>query len=89
MSSTIVLYDKVKVHVVKTYWGVELQPYVFLTSALEEGEWSGSRLGRFDPRETVLRTHWIEGWVILTAGLDAQNSSFKGIDRFRFQCLIN
>jgi hypothetical protein len=34
-----------------------------LTSALDGGEWSASRLGRFTPRERAPGTHWIEGWV--------------------------
>jgi hypothetical protein len=35
------------------------------------GEWSASRPGRFIPGEKALRTHFIEGWVDLRAGLDA------------------
>jgi hypothetical protein len=34
-----------------------------LTSALDGGEWSASRPGRFTPRERAPGTHWIEGWV--------------------------
>jgi hypothetical protein len=34
-----------------------------LTSALEGGEWSASRPGRFTPRERDTGTHWIGGWV--------------------------
>jgi hypothetical protein len=34
-----------------------------LTSALEGGEWSASRPGRFTPRERSPVTHWIGGWV--------------------------
>jgi len=33
-----------------------------LTSALDGGEWSASRPGRFTPRERAADTHWI-GWV--------------------------
>jgi hypothetical protein len=36
-----------------------------LTSALDEAEWSASRLSRFTPG-----THWIEGWVGLRSGID-------------------
>jgi hypothetical protein len=43
----------------------------FLTSALDEGEWSASRPGRFTPRESAPCTHWIEGWVGPRVGLDA------------------
>jgi hypothetical protein len=34
-----------------------------LTSGLDGGEWSASRLGRFTPRERAPGTHWIGGWV--------------------------
>jgi len=35
----------------KTHWEVEVVLYAFLASALDEGEWSALRLGRFTPRE--------------------------------------
>jgi hypothetical protein len=41
-----------------------------LTLALEGGEWSASRPGRFTPRERAHGTHWIGGWVGLRAILD-------------------
>jgi hypothetical protein len=41
-----------------------------LTSALDGGEWSASRPGRFTPRERATGTHWIGGWVGSRAGLD-------------------
>jgi hypothetical protein len=43
----------------------------FLTSALDGGEWSASRPGRFTPGEIVPGTHWIGGWAGPGAGLDA------------------
>jgi hypothetical protein len=43
----------------------------FLISALDGGEWSASRPCRFIPGERALGTHWIGGWVGLSAGLDA------------------
>jgi hypothetical protein len=43
----------------KTYWGVEVQLHAFLTSALDEGEWSVSRPGRFTPRGRAPNTPWI------------------------------
>jgi hypothetical protein len=43
----------------------------FLTSALDEGEWSALRPGRFTPREIAPRIHWIGGWVGPRVGLDA------------------
>jgi hypothetical protein len=51
----------------KTYGGVDVYILIFLTSALVGGEWSASRPGRFTPREGALGTHWIRGWVDLTA----------------------
>jgi hypothetical protein len=42
-----------------------------LTSALDGGEWSASRPGRFTPRQRAPRTHWIGGWVGPRAVLDA------------------
>jgi hypothetical protein len=38
-------------HTTKAYWGVEVQLHAFLTSALDGGEWSASRPGRFTPVE--------------------------------------
>jgi hypothetical protein len=35
----------------------------FFTSALDGGEFSASRTGRFTPRERAPGTHWIGGWV--------------------------
>jgi hypothetical protein len=42
-----------------------------LTSALDGGEWSASRSGRFTLRERAPGTHWIGGWVGPRAVLDA------------------
>jgi hypothetical protein len=41
-----------------------------LTSALDGGEWSASRPGRFTARKTAPGTHWLGGWVGLRAVLD-------------------
>jgi hypothetical protein len=41
-----------------------------LTSALDGGEWTTSRRGRFTSREIAPGTHWIRGWVGSKAGLD-------------------
>jgi hypothetical protein len=40
-----------------------LEAEQFLTSALDEGEWSASRPGRFTPPERFLGTHWVGGWM--------------------------
>jgi hypothetical protein len=42
-----------------------------LISALDGGEWSASRPGRFTPSERAPGTHCIRGWVGPRAGLDA------------------
>jgi hypothetical protein len=42
-----------------------------LTSALDGGEWSASRLSRFNPGERDRGTHWIVSWMVPRAGLDA------------------
>jgi len=49
---------------------MEVYIHVFLTSSLDEGEWSASRSGRFTPGESVPDTHWTGGWVGPRAGLD-------------------
>jgi hypothetical protein len=54
----------------KTYRGVEIQLHA-LTSALDEGEWSAARAGRFTPEKKAPDTNWTGGWVDPTAGLDA------------------
>jgi hypothetical protein len=41
-----------------------------LTSALDAGEWSASRLDHFTPSKKVPCTHWTESWVCPRAGLD-------------------
>jgi hypothetical protein len=50
-------------HAMKTYWGVAIYLYAFLTSVLDEGEWSASCPGHLTPRVRVPGTHWIGGWV--------------------------
>jgi hypothetical protein len=55
----------------KAYWEWRYSPTHSLTSALDGGEWSASRPGRFTPRERAAGTHWIGGWVGPRTGLDA------------------
>jgi hypothetical protein len=45
--------------------------HAFLTSALDRGEWSVSRPGRFTPSERAPGTHWIRSWVDPGAGPNA------------------
>jgi hypothetical protein len=54
----------------KAYWGVELYLHTLLTSALDGGEWSVSRPGRFTSKDRTPGTHWIGGKVGSRAGLD-------------------
>jgi len=59
-------------HAMSTYWeGVETEIHSFLTSALDGGEWSGSRTGRFTPGKINIGTHWIGGWLGPRVGLEA------------------
>jgi hypothetical protein len=44
--------------------------HVFLTSALDGGQWPASRPCRFTPGERAPGSHWIGGWVGLIVGLD-------------------
>jgi hypothetical protein len=55
----------------EAYWGIEIYLHVFLTSALDEGEWSASRPVHYILRERASGTHWIGDWVDPRAGLDA------------------
>jgi hypothetical protein len=49
---------------------VEVYIHSLLTSALDGGEWSASRPGRFTHRERATGTQWIGGWVGPRAVLD-------------------
>jgi hypothetical protein len=50
---------------------VEVLLHTFLTWALNGGQWSVSRLGRFIPGERAPSTHCIGDWVGLRTGLDS------------------
>jgi hypothetical protein len=50
---------------------VKVQLHVFLTSAVDGGEWSASRPGHFSTGIKAHGTHWIGGLAGITAGLDA------------------
>jgi hypothetical protein len=54
----------------KTYGGVDVWTYGFLTSPLVGGEWSASRPGRFAPGERDSGSNLIGGRVGPRAGLD-------------------
>jgi len=57
-------------HTMKAYWGSGCIAPAFLISALEGGQWSASRPGRFTPREMARVTYCTGGWVGPSAGLD-------------------
>jgi hypothetical protein len=62
----------------KTYGGVD----VFLTSALDEGEWPASHPSRLTPGERVPGTHWIGGWVDPTGRLEfVEKRKLQHLDR--------
>jgi hypothetical protein len=54
----------------KAYGRVDVYIHVFLTLALDGGEWPASRPGRFTLGERAPGTHCIGGWVGLRTGLD-------------------
>jgi hypothetical protein len=54
----------------KTYERVEVLLHAFFISALDGGERSALRSGRFTHGERVPGTHWIGAWVGFRAGLD-------------------
>jgi hypothetical protein len=58
-------------HAMKAYWGWRYSSTHSLISALDGGEWSASRPGRFIPTERVPGTPWLGGWVGPRAVLDA------------------
>jgi hypothetical protein len=64
----------------KAYEGVDVLIHIFLTSALDGGECSASRPGRFTPGEKAPGTHWIGGLVHPRAGLD-------GVENIKFLTL--
>jgi hypothetical protein len=57
-------------HYAMKTWGSGGIAPTFLTLALEGGEWSASRPGRFTPGEIATGAYWL-GWVGPRAGLDA------------------
>jgi hypothetical protein len=60
----------------KDNWGVSVQIYSFLTSALAGGEWSVSLPDHYTSGERYSNTHWIRGWVIARMGLDDEKREF-------------
>jgi len=54
----------------KMHGEVQIYLHVFLTLAVDWGEWSAWKPQPFYPGERVLSTHCIGGWVGLRAALD-------------------
>ena len=65
-------FDRVKLSPC-TLWrhimGAWVHLHLYLTPALEEGEWSASSSAHFTLRKRACSNHWTEGWVGPTAGL--------------------
>jgi hypothetical protein len=55
----------------KTYERVKVYLQAFLTSTLDECEWSGSRPSHFTPWERATGTNFIGGWVGPRVSLDS------------------
>jgi hypothetical protein len=49
----------IKHYTTEWYGGVEAQLHVFLTSAIDGGEWLASRSGRFKSGKRDTGTHWV------------------------------
>jgi hypothetical protein len=60
----------IKHYTMKAYGGVDVEVHIFLTVALDGGEWSVSRPSHFAPGERAPVTHWIGGWVDPRASVD-------------------
>jgi hypothetical protein len=54
----------------KAYREVDVYIHVFLTSALDESEWSASLLSHLSLGEKASGTYWVGGWVRPGTGLD-------------------
>jgi hypothetical protein len=46
----------------------------FFASALDGGEWSPSHSGHINPGDTASSTHYVGGWMGLTAGLEVSEN---------------
>jgi len=53
-----------------------------LTSALDDGQWLGSRHSRFTPRGRALGTHLIGSWVGPRDGVEEEKSENKLIKEY-------
>jgi len=60
----------IKHHAMKIYGEVEVQLHIFLTLALDGGEWLASCPVHFTTRESTPGVHWIGGWGGSRVSLD-------------------
>jgi hypothetical protein len=76
----------------KLYGGREIQLQAFLTSALDRGEWSASRLSRFAPWENYpgicCRGGWVRPGVVLDIVKTEITDCFKKSFTVLFQMLM-
>jgi len=74
------------------YGGMDVLLQTFLISALDGGEWSTSRSGRFNPEKKVPGSHWTPGWLGQKAGLGAvakrRNSCLAGNRKSVIYCAM-
>jgi hypothetical protein len=66
-------------HAMQTYGVGDVKLHEFLTLALDGGEWSASRPGRFTPREGTFVTHWLRGYMGLSGGLDVAKKKIPAL----------
>ena len=62
-------------HYSKACGEVEVCLHVFLTSALDEGDWSSLSRGSFTRGTNPFDTHWPLGWLGPRTGLEALQGS--------------
>jgi len=68
--------------------GVHKHIHPWLTSALDVNMWPNSRPCRFTSKGKQTCTHWVEGWVGPTAGLDACGEEKNLLPQQAFDPLI-
>jgi hypothetical protein len=72
----------IKHHAMGTYGRGGGIASLFLSLALDRGEWSASCPGCFTPRERAPITLWIGGWVGHKVSLDAVMMKFAKLNHF-------
>jgi hypothetical protein len=78
----------IKHYVMKVYVGVNIQIHIFVTLALDGGEWSTPCPCHFNPGERASSTHCIEGWTSPRADLhDVKKRKFLTLPRLELRTL--